>query len=162
MTLRYIHDQGHPNFQICLFASSASFKMSGLEVLGFILNVYPVIIDSLNTHRAIRRGVAKHFLRSLEVEQLVFGQFVHNLLASELSETDLALLRDEKPCELEIWKNEDQLSKVGRRLGPKRSETILNTLRDITGVLKTLRKEINDIVVDEKVSPCPQSINSLF
>lgn len=127
--------------------------MSGFEVLGLILGVYPVIGNILNVYRATKRGnVPKRFLRSLEIEQVIFSEFVHNLLASELSETDLALLRDGDPSDLDIWKNKDLLSKVGRRLGPKTSELVLSTLQDINELLKALRKEISSINLNEQVS----------
>ena len=132
--------------------------MSGFEVLGLILGVYPVIGNVLSAYRATKRGgAAKRFLRSLEVEQVIFGEFVHNLLSSELSETDLALLRDEDPSDLDIWKNKDLLLKVKRRLGPRTSELVLTTLHDINELLKTLRKEVSSITVNEKVSVFPKA-----
>jgi hypothetical protein len=125
--------------------------MSGLEVLGLILGIYPVIGNVLSIHRALKSGGAKRFFRILEVEQVIFSEFVHNLLASELSETDLALLRDGNPSELDIWKNKDLLSKVNRRLGPKTSELVLSTLHDINELLQKLREDVSKIAINEQV-----------
>lgn len=128
--------------------------MSGFEVLGLILGIYPVIGHALKIYRATRnRGPLKWFVRSLEVEKVIFAEFVHNLLASELSEVDLVRLRDEEdPSNLEIWNNKELLLKVGRRLGPETSKLVLSTLLDINDLLKTLRKNITSITVNEQVS----------
>lgn len=119
--------------------------MSGLEVVGLILGIYPIIQGTLDVFRGTRRG---RLQRRLEVEKIIFQEFVHNLLASELPERDLARLRDEELSNLEIWKNRDLFLKVTRRLGPK-SDIVLSTLHDVHELLSVLSKEVESYRVGQ-------------
>jgi hypothetical protein len=124
-------------------------KMSGFEVIGVVLGLWPVVLNALSVFTATKDGRgARLLLNELRTEELVYREFAQQLLASDFSEADLLQLSDRKRSNLVLWKDKALHYTLERRLGDK-SEFVLKTLEEMKNILKSLNEklEANDDVV---------------
>lgn len=119
--------------------------MSGFEIVGVILGVYPMITAGLKVYQAsktARRGAASLAL-ALNTEEIIFTEFVQNLLAPNVSEADLVRLTDPSSQSIELWKDTTLHQNLRNRLGSKKAEVVLDTLQEIRELLSSLQDELS-------------------
>lgn len=116
--------------------------MSGFEVIGVILGLYPLIGTALMTYKATKGGKgAKKLVRDLKVEELIFGEFVHHLLAPNVTEAELVRLKDPKSLNATSWRN--AATSMRNRLGLDKARIVIEISQEICALLKTLQKELS-------------------
>jgi hypothetical protein len=117
-------------------------KMSSFEVIGVVLGVWPVVLNALSVFTATKDGRgARLLLNELRTEELVYREFVKQLLASDVSEADLLQLSDGKRPNLDLWKDKALNCTLERRLGDK-SEFVLKTLEEMKNILEGLNEKL--------------------
>ncbi|KAL9120120.1 MAG: hypothetical protein Q9187_003324 [Circinaria calcarea] len=119
--------------------------MSGFEIVGVILAVYPLIGTALKVYQATksRRGAASLAL-AISTEEIIFSEFVQNLLAPNVSsEAELVRLADPSSQNLELWKDTTLQQNLRNRLGPRKAKVVLETLCEIGELLKSLQDELS-------------------
>ena len=117
--------------------------MSGIEVIGVILGLYPVIIKALDVYKATRGGKGASSLeRNLRTEEIIFGEFVHKLVAPNVSETELVRLKVSAPPDLALWENKTLQANMRARLGTDKADNVVEILGEIQDLLETLHKEL--------------------
>lgn len=123
--------------------------MSGFEVIGAVLGVWPVVLKPLALYKATKDGrEAAPLLNQLRTEEQVFREFVRLLLASDFSEADLLQLSDRQKPNLGLWKDKALHFTLERRLGHEESKLVLVTLEEMDNILTTLNEKLgaNDTV----------------
>lgn len=117
--------------------------MSGFEIIGVILGAYPLIIRALDAYKATRgdRG-AVSLARNLKTEEIIFEEFVHHLVAPNVSETDLVRLTTSTSPDLALWNNDTLQADMKARLGSDKAENVVGILQEIQELLDSLRQEL--------------------
>ena len=67
--------------------------MSGLEVAGLILGIYPLVGGAVSVYKATKTSKpAAALIRRLKTEEVIYRQFVRNLIAPDISEEGIHML----------------------------------------------------------------------
>ncbi|KAL8722295.1 MAG: hypothetical protein Q9225_001200 [Loekoesia sp. 1 TL-2023] len=117
--------------------------MSGFEIIGVILGAYPLIVSALDAYKATRgdKG-AVSLARNLKTEEIIFGEFVHHLVAPNVSETDLVRLTTSTSPDLALWNNDALKADMKARLGSDKTENVVGILQEIQELLDSLHREL--------------------
>lgn len=121
--------------------------MSGFEVIGVILGAWPVIMHAVDMYKAMKdhRG-AERLRLELDTEEVIFSEFLHALLSSDVSDADLvklsAQLNDRSKPNTDLWKDRVLQSKLEKRLGPGKTRVTLSSLVEMDKLLTSLRDQI--------------------
>lgn len=119
--------------------------MSGFEVVGLVLSLYPVVIDALRVYQSVRSGEwIAGIAKALQVEEVVYEEFVEILLKPNVSEAELVALMSMKykSPELERWRDTDLHLRLSKFFGPKKARAILSKLEDIQVELESIRSDL--------------------
>lgn len=111
-------------------------EMSGFEVAGLILAVYPLLVNTVYVYKAAKSSQAVDQLaRKLKTEATIYKQFTTKLLACvSLQEVNQ-----------EAWQDENLQSQLMESLGSDRAELVLQDLHEMDELLKTLNTEISNM-----------------
>jgi hypothetical protein len=116
--------------------------MSGFEAVGAVLGLWPVVINAFIAYEATKDNTGCDLLlHELETEEIIYREFVHHLLASDVSETDLLQITDRQKPNVGLWKDKALHASLERRLGDK-SEVVVKTLKDMDNILATLNEKL--------------------
>ncbi|KAK3318120.1 hypothetical protein B0H66DRAFT_225769 [Apodospora peruviana] len=130
--------------------------MSGFEVVGLLLGMFPVVITTVKTFKAIKAGRASTFFtslsRKLKTEQVIFHEFVRNLLSSDASDAHIRnLLGIGRPApDLAAWKDSRLQDALCAKLGKEKAENMLEILEEIGKLLQDLNTELSKISSDKE------------
>lgn len=118
--------------------------MSGFEVAGLILGLYPLLVAALAVYNETVSGKgARRLVRNLKTEQAIFNNFIHHLLAPPIiTEAESARLTDPTGPDLELWKDTKLQKKLEARLGCENASIVVDILREINELLHWLREEL--------------------
>ncbi|KAI4210335.1 MAG: hypothetical protein LQ351_006784 [Letrouitia transgressa] len=120
--------------------------MSGIEVAGVILGLYPVIITALDLYRATKGGKgALSLARNLKTEEIIFGEFVHHLVAPNVSKADLIRLKSSASPDLALWTDKTLQANMRARLGAEKADNVVGILKEMHALLKDLQRELGPI-----------------
>ncbi|KAL9609699.1 MAG: hypothetical protein Q9167_005549 [Letrouitia subvulpina] len=117
--------------------------MSGIEAAGIILGLYPVIITALDVYKATKGGKgALSLARNLKTEEIIFGEFVHHLVAPNVSKADLVRLKISASPDLALWTNKTLQADMRARLGAEKANNVVEILKEIHELLISLQEEL--------------------
>jgi hypothetical protein len=117
--------------------------MSGFEVIGVVLGVWPLLMNAVDLYKAAKDVRGADLLRTqLDTEEFIFRQFVQNLLSSDVAEAELVQLSDRNRPNTGLWKDKALHSKLETRLGPDRSRIVLSNLVEMDKLLTSLRDKL--------------------
>lgn len=117
--------------------------MSGFEVIGVVLGLWPMVANAVALYKATKEGRGSDLLlHQLDTEELIFRDFVHHLLAAEVSEADLIQLSDRNRPNVGLWGDKGLHASLERRLGHDKSKVVLKTLKEMDKLLESLRQKL--------------------
>jgi hypothetical protein len=117
--------------------------MSGFEVIGEVLAVWPVVVNALSLYKATKDGRAYGLLlNELRTEEQVYSEFVRLLLQADVPEADLVQLTDSKRPNLGLWKDRALHFSIERRLGQEKSKLVTETLLEMDKLLVSLSEKL--------------------
>ena len=118
--------------------------MSGFEVIGVVLGVWPLVVNTLQLYKSAKNGQGwEVLLDEVKTEETIYIDCVRLLLASDTSEADLMQLTSwEKPNQ-HLWKDPSLQRSLQKRLGKEKSTLVLKTLGQMDALLTTMSEEIN-------------------
>jgi hypothetical protein len=127
--------------------------MSGFEVIGIILAAWPVVLSAVDVYKTSKDSKgAERLHRELDIEEVIFREFLHTLLASDVSDSDLVQLsvqlNDRSIPNTGLWKDGALQSKLQRRLGPDKTRVTLSSLEEMDNLLTSLNTQIKRGDVD--------------
>ena len=120
--------------------------MSGFEVIGVVLGVWPVVLNGLALYKATKDGRAHSLLlNELKTEEIVYREFVQHLLQANVPEADLVQLTDRKRSNVGLWKDQALHFRLERRLGEEKSRIVRETLAEMDKLLASLGEKLGGI-----------------
>jgi hypothetical protein len=115
--------------------------MSGFEVIGVVLAVYPVVLNACQLYKATRSGEAiEKLIRRLDIEQFLFDDFVSRLLGPDVGESQL--LRLKTSTDLGSWKENDLQAKLEQRHGFVKTKHIISLINDLNELLQSIQRDL--------------------
>ena len=121
--------------------------MSGWEVIGLVLALYPIVETAVKLYGEAKPGhTASCLIRKLKTEALIYDQFVRNLLEPVLPTSVIERLLDRSSSDLAAtWRDGELHKELLDRLGPIKSSHLLDLLVDMNKRLKALEIELTNI-----------------
>ncbi|KAK4224669.1 hypothetical protein QBC38DRAFT_484898 [Podospora fimiseda] len=124
--------------------------MSGLESMGLILGLYPVILDITKTYKSTRANGLSAHRRSIMILETLYTQTCTGLLESVLSpEEARSLLRaaasGSKDQSESLWRDPFLQKKLDSRLGPEKLSLALELLDEMRSSLNQVKSELTDM-----------------
>jgi hypothetical protein len=120
--------------------------MSGFEVIGVILGIWPAVANRLTMYKATREGRGYGLLlNELRIEEIIYREFVYHLLQGHIPEADLVQLTDGKRSNSAIWKDRALHFSLERRLGHEKYRIVLETLEEMDKLLVSLGEKLGGI-----------------
>lgn len=117
--------------------------MSGFEVIGVVLGVWPVVVNALTLYKATKDGRGYGLLlNELKTEEVVYREFVKLLLQADVPEADLVQLTDRKRSNVGLWKDRGLHFSLERRIGHEKSKLVLATLVEMDKLLVSLSEKL--------------------
>ncbi|PVH88845.1 hypothetical protein DL98DRAFT_648174 [Cadophora sp. DSE1049] len=118
--------------------------MSGFEIVGVILGIYPLIVTAAALYKDTKttRDAASSLTRRLEVEKVIYGQFVRKLLASDVPAEVVEKMVFTNSTSRQSWNDATLGSNLSRRLGPHNGPIILQILKELHKTLGDLNEEL--------------------
>lgn len=115
--------------------------MSGFEVVGLVLAIYPLVINGIQFYKACKSGQGWGLLlQEYKTEQIIYTEFVYHLLASDISEADLRQLTTRKKPNQGLWRDKKLNDGLQERLGKDKSEVVISTLEEMDKLLISITK----------------------
>jgi hypothetical protein len=119
--------------------------MSGIEAVGLVFGLWPVVINLVEMVKASKNGFAEQALAmSITVNERIFRQSILKLLQRDenLSEKDrMGLISGEKEF-LAIWRDPEFVARLERRLDNEMFTILQHEAEGILKILASLRKKI--------------------
>jgi hypothetical protein len=114
--------------------------MSGLEAIGLILNILPVVIEVVDWYSGRIRGrESKQLADSLKNNRQIFLNSIEYLLRSVVSAEKVKILLD-KPGG-DAWQDASFVDQVNEHLGDE-AEGIIEKIKEIHKVLTKLQEKL--------------------
>lgn len=149
--------------------------MSGFEVIGLVLALYPCLIDGLKAYKKFRSGqMIENLVKSLKVEQLIYSEFVEAILQSAVSEAELIRLTncvsekelvrldDSASPFLRLWKATALQLSLNTYFGPEKGGILLSTIRDIQRELEAIERDVSGRVSSPRCGSTPTKPSRSF
>jgi hypothetical protein len=118
--------------------------MSGFEVIGVVLGVYPVVVNIYQGLRKSNQGV-EALIRGLKTEEIIYNEWVSHLLGPNVSEAELFRLkatRGSSTEDLAGWHDFHLQTNLTARLGFAKAAHILTSVREINQLLESMRVDL--------------------
>jgi hypothetical protein len=121
--------------------------MSGFEAVGLALGIWPVVVNALESYKLAVSGQGWDLIyNEFRIEEAIYVGCVEHLLQGCVTEAELTqLCSREKPNQF-LWKETLMDPRVRnsleRRLGPRKTPIVLETLQEIDRHLATLCRKI--------------------
>lgn len=117
--------------------------MSGFEVIGVVLGVWPVVVNGLAMYKATKDGRGYGLLlNELRTEEIIYREFVQHLLQADVPEADLVQLTDRKRSNVSLWNDRALHFSLERRLGHEKSRIVRETLAEMDKLLASLGEKL--------------------
>ena len=124
----------------------------GIETVGIVLSLYPILNDAWRAHKAAKTGVeVGQLMRRFETEQIVFREFIDHLVGSSVSENEKTQLLETNPRqrgergeeEGSCWQNSELQSELKTRLGHHKLQNILDIVASMHMLLERMQSELS-------------------
>jgi hypothetical protein len=117
--------------------------MSGFEVIGVVLGVWPLVVDALKLYKTLKNSPTWDLLfREFQTEKIIYVEFVGHLLAPDLLDGDFLELINQKSANFARWENKELHSRLAERLGPEKSRLVLTTVQEMDRLLCDLNEKL--------------------
>jgi hypothetical protein len=124
--------------------------MSGIEVVGLVLGVWPVMLNLLDAWKATKGSLPQDSLTaSVRAYSRVYRDAISKLLQDEnISDKDrIGLLKGENEFS-SIWKNDEFQARLRNRIDDEAFECLHNKSREIFNILQLLKDKIDKKELD--------------
>ena len=124
--------------------------MSGFEAIGLALSIWPIVVNVLESYKLAVSGQPGQgwdlIYNEFRIEEAIYVDCVEHLLQGCVTEAELTQLCSRGKPNQFIWKETLMDPKVRnsleRRLGPKKTPIVLETLQEIDRHVATVCKKI--------------------
>ncbi|ORY58057.1 uncharacterized protein BCR38DRAFT_353518 [Pseudomassariella vexata] len=119
--------------------------MSGIEAVGLVLGLWPIVMNLVEAYKAGRGGSSVKALRmSIVVQEKIFKQSIQKLLQGDekLSDKDKVGLVNGDDAFAAIWTQTEFINRLKKRLDDEMFEILNYKAEEIFKILKSLKKKI--------------------
>lgn len=117
--------------------------MSGFEVIGVVLGLWPQVVKALSLYKATKDGRPYGvLLNDIRTEEQVYREFVKLVLQADAPEADLVQLTDGKKSNEDLWRDRALHFNLERRLGHENSRLVLETVVEMNKLLVSLSEKL--------------------
>lgn len=113
--------------------------MSGFEVIGLVLGLYPIVLDAYKKSKG--EGIEKA-IRRLEIEKFLFDDFVTRLIGPDLQLEEGQLVRLKASKDPACWKENDLQARLEHRYGFSKTKHIISLINDLNKLLLAIEKDL--------------------
>ncbi|ERF71223.1 hypothetical protein EPUS_08141 [Endocarpon pusillum Z07020] len=118
--------------------------MSGFEVAGVVLALFPIIVDGVRTYKHLTSGQSLEYLiKDILAEQIIFRSWMGHLLMPSVSVEALRDMLDPKSNKFGRWQDPGLQSAVQQSFGTTTTAFLLVTLNDIHKELCAIKKALS-------------------
>lgn len=118
--------------------------MSGIEVLGIILGLMPVV-DRL-AKQCGKMGGSEEISRNIRVEDAIYNHTCKCLLRSAVSKEEVRrLVPSQGQIDQGIWECPELQQKLLDRLGPGKVKLVLELLTDMRALLQQMEADLTNL-----------------
>ncbi|KAH6711845.1 hypothetical protein BKA61DRAFT_611681 [Leptodontidium sp. MPI-SDFR-AT-0119] len=123
----------------------------GIEIVGVVLALYPLIIDAWQAFKATtKEAEVRHMITRLATEQIVFNALVDQLVGDTVSKAERANLDNASPRHRgqhgehanDHWQKPELQANLKRTLGYSKMQNILAIVANIYQILKSMSIEL--------------------
>jgi hypothetical protein len=114
----------------------------GIEVIGLVLALYPLVVDAWHARKAVESGVeVNQMIQRLKTEQIIYNEFIQHLVGSSISEAERARLKRVSPGQGNgCWDDPELQSDLKKRLGFEKMQNVLTLVGNIHVLLEAMRE----------------------
>lgn len=116
--------------------------MSGFEVIGVVLGVWPLVVNALMLYKAVKNSAWDLLLQELQTEKIIYVEFVRHLLTPDLLDGDSLEFIDQKTENFAGWEDKELHSRLAERLGVEKSTLVLTTVQEMEKLLGDLNESL--------------------
>jgi hypothetical protein len=117
--------------------------MSGFEVIGLVLGLWPLVEDALRLYKAVKNSAGWNLLdQELRTEKIIYIEFVGYLLTPDLLDGDSLELINQKAANFARWEDKELHSRLAERLGVEKSSLVLTTVQEMERLLVDLNERL--------------------
>lgn len=119
--------------------------MSGFEVIGVVLAVWPLVVNGIQVYKLARSGQGWELLYDqFSTEKIVYVECIQHLLVPHLCDSDLKQLTEIAEPNTALLKDPEIHRALEARLGSQKSLIILKTIQDMYGLLRKLSEKMQN------------------
>lgn len=122
--------------------------MAGLEVVGLIVALFPIVKNAVGLYKAASEKpttVATRLEMKIDIEEIIFEQFARKLLRLAPPGTHIDRMLDKNSPDFKAW-DSDELQKVlQQQLGKRTTARMVSLLEQLHDLLASLRATLNNI-----------------
>lgn len=132
--------------------------MSGVEAVGLVLGLWPIITSLVKGYKATKDGDDRRsFLLKIDVQQTIYESCVRQLIEENEESIDLDLTNAEiRQLDISFWQRPSFRVKLHDRLGARDFELMESVLKQIEKMMESLRSQLENGQAD-LVSSCESS-----
>ena len=127
--------------------------MSGFEVVGVVLALFPVVVDGVRTWKQVNSGQPlEHLIRDIITEQMIFRCWLGRLLMPAVRVEALKEMLDPKSDKYGRWKDPCLRTAIEQAFGFATTDFLLSTFDDIHKELRAIQEALSYIAKTNGVS----------
>jgi hypothetical protein len=120
--------------------------MSGFEVVGLILALYPVVVDAVVYCKKVRSGeIINDLLEEVRAEKVIFCGWIQTLCVTQISGTDVNGIVNPASDVFALWQQSSFLNNLLAAHAAEAIASIVATLTSIHAELEHVLQELDKI-----------------
>jgi hypothetical protein len=128
--------------------------MSGFEVVGVVLALYPIILHGVRTYKQLRSfQPLEYLIKDILAEQIIFRSWIGHLLIPSVPVEALRDMLDPNSSKFGRWQDPGLKSAIEQSFGTTTTAYLLVTLNDIHKELCAIKSALSYATKPNAVSP---------
>lgn len=120
--------------------------MSGIEIFGVILGLYPVIVELAQTYKRMRGSGSADLNRGVIVASAMYDDTVKKILESAVSQQEMQrLVPGQGPIDQPLWQEPALQRKLLARLGSEKLDLTIGYLSQMKTSLDQVKTELTNM-----------------
>jgi hypothetical protein len=132
--------------------------MSGFEVIGVVLAMWPLVVNGIEGYKMAKSGQGWGLLYiQFRTERWIYVDCIRHLLASELSEAEIAQLTGGDKPNTPLLQDAAVQRALSGKLGSEKSQLVLEIIQDMDILLTSLSEKMQKHQIPSVYTPEPNT-----
>jgi len=124
--------------------------MSGAEIVGVVLGLWPIVITLAETYKNMKGTGSGALSSQVLIARTVYDQTMRALLSSVVSDQELGQLLDLLPASRAgqgqpTWATEELRAKLSAKIGEEKLSVVFDRLGDMESCLDKVKRELENM-----------------